>query len=63
MESKKSQFQGVFHPKKPVFGSLDARRVNDGIYTGPRGAYQRYSASPAAATVLTNPFGGEQNVS
>ena len=48
---------GVFHPKKPVFGSHDVRRNNDRIFTGPRGAVQRYGASPAAAQVVTNPFG------
>ena len=48
---------GVFHPKKPVFGSHDVRRNNDRIFTGPRGAVQRYGASPAASQVVTNPFG------
>jgi hypothetical protein len=48
---------GVFHPKKPVFGSHDVRRNNDRIFTGPRGAVQRYGASPAASQVVTNPYG------
>jgi hypothetical protein len=48
---------GVFHPKKPVFESYDVRRVNDRMFTGPRNAVQRYGASPAAAQVVTNPFG------
>jgi hypothetical protein len=38
-----------------IFG---VQRVNDGIYTGRAGAYQRYSASPQAAQVVTNPYGG-----
>ena len=61
MAGRVHEFQlGVFHPKTPVF---DSRRVNDRVFTGPLNAVMRYGASPAASEVITNPYGGEQNVS
>ena len=51
--------KGVFTENLAVVSNsaLDVRRVNDRIFTGPRGAVQRYSASPQAAQVVTNPYG------
>lgn len=43
---------GVNTQKKPIFG---ANKINDGIYTGPKGAYGRYTTSPAAADVAIKP--------
>lgn len=50
---------GVFTQKKAVLSedNQDVRRVNDRIFTGPRGSVQRYGASPQAAQVVTNPYG------
>lgn len=45
--------QGVFTSKTPIFGS---RRINDRIFTGPRGSVMRYGASPAASDVLSKPY-------
>ena len=36
----------------PIASGL--RKVNDGIFTGPRGAYQRYNVSSAASDVVRN---------
>lgn len=44
--------QGVLPPKSPIFG----RRVNDRIFTGPRGSVMRYGASTAALDVLRTPY-------
>ena len=46
---------GVNTQKKPVFNS---QRVNDRIFTGPRGAVQRYSVSSAASDVARTPYKG-----
>jgi hypothetical protein len=57
MAGRVHEFQlGVFPPKKPVFGSYDVRRVNDRIFTGPRGSVMRYGASPAATDVIKKPY-------
>jgi hypothetical protein len=44
--------KGVSTQKKPIFG---ANKINDGIYTGPKGAYGRYTTSPAASDVAKTP--------
>ena len=41
MEPSK-QFKGVFTQKRPG----ESRRINDRIFSGPRGAVQRYDAGP-----------------
>ena len=45
---------GVDTPQKAIFGtaSLDVRKINDGIYTGRRGSYQRYDVGPSATDIL-----------
>lgn len=55
----KDTAKGVFTDNLAVVSSntLDARRINDRVFTGPRAAVQRYSASPQAAQVVTNPYG------
>lgn len=54
MAGRVHEFQmGVFPPKTPIFGS---RRINDRIFTGPRGAVMRYGASPAATDVVKKPY-------
>ena len=45
---------GVLPPKIAHF----ERRINDGIFTGPRGAYQRYNVSSAASDVARTPYKG-----
>jgi hypothetical protein len=56
MAGRVHEFQlGVFTPKNAVF---DGRRVNDRIFTGPRGAVQRYSVSSNASDVLRTPYKG-----
>lgn len=47
------QFKGVFTQKRPG----ESRRINDRVFSGPRAAVQRYSASPQASEVVTNPYG------
>lgn len=44
---------GVNTQKNAISG---AERVNDGIYTGPKGAYGRYTTSVAASDVAKNPL-------
>jgi hypothetical protein len=53
------QVLGVFTQNNAVLGLnvMDARRINDRIYTGPRAAVQRYGASPNAADVVQTPYG------
>jgi hypothetical protein len=53
------QVLGVFTQNNAVLGLnvMDARRINDGIFTGPKGAYQRYSTSKAASDVAQTPYG------
>jgi hypothetical protein len=53
------QVLGVFTQNNAVLGLnvMDARRINDRIYTGPRAAVQRYGASPNAADVVRTPYG------
>jgi hypothetical protein len=54
MAGRVHEFQlGVFPPKTPIFGS---RRINDRIFTGPRGSVMRYGASPAASDVVKKPY-------
>jgi hypothetical protein len=54
MAGRVHEFQmGVFPPKMPIFGS---RRINDRIFTGPRGSVMRYGASPAASDVVKKPY-------
>jgi hypothetical protein len=43
---------GVNTQKNGISG---AEKVNDGIYTGPKGAYQRYTTSVAASDVARTP--------
>ena len=53
------QVLGVFTQNNAVLGLdvMGARRINDRIYTGPRGAVQRYGASMAASDVVKRPYG------
>jgi hypothetical protein len=53
------QVLGVFTQNNAVLGLdvMGAIRLNDGIYTGPKGAYQRYTMSKAAADVAQTPYG------
>jgi hypothetical protein len=50
---------GVFTKNNAVLGLdvMGAIRLNDGIYSGPKGAYQRYTTSKAAADVAQTPYG------
>ena len=57
---KSERALGEYAPKRGVragktrsaaFGYTDTRFDSPGIYAGPRGQYQRYSASPAASDV------------
>lgn len=58
MDSRSGSFQaGVNTPKKPIL-EADVRRVNDRIFTGPRGAVQRYNVSSAASDVAKTPYKG-----
>lgn len=54
-----SAARGVFTQNRAIsrLDNTDVRRVNDRVFTGPRAAVQRYSASPQAAQVVTNPYG------
>lgn len=58
MIAARPQLSGVFTQKRPVF-KADVRRVNDGIYTGRTGTYQRYNVSIAASDVARIPNGGK----
>jgi hypothetical protein len=53
------QVLGVFTQNNAVLGLdvMGAIRLNDGIYSGPKGAYQRYTTSKAAADVAQTPYG------
>jgi hypothetical protein len=53
------QVLGVFTQNNAVLGLnvMDARRINDRVFTGPRAAVQRYGASPNAADVVRTPYG------
>lgn len=57
-----NQVLGVFTQNNAVLGLdvMGARRINDRIYTGPRGAVQRYNASPNASNVAKTPYGSSQ---
>ena len=52
------QVLGVFTQNNAVLGLdvMGARRINDRIYSGPRGAVQRYTTSMAAADVAKKPY-------
>jgi hypothetical protein len=50
-------FSGVNTQKKPIL-EADVRRVNDRIFTGPRGSVQRYNVSSAASDVAKTPYKG-----
>ena len=56
------QVLGVFTQNNAVLGLdvMGARRINDGIFTGPRGAYQRYTTSVGATNVAQVPYGSAQ---
>jgi hypothetical protein len=56
------QVLGVFTQNNAVLGLnvMDARRINDGIFSGPKGAYQRYSVSGNATNVAQTPYGSAQ---
>jgi len=57
MDSRSGSFQaGVNTLFSPVASGV--RKVNDGIFTGPRGAFQRYNVSSAASDVVKRPNGG-----
>ena len=53
------QVLGVFTQNNAVLGLdvMGARRINDRIYSGPRGAVQRYTTSMAASDVAKKPYG------
>ena len=53
------QVLGVFTQNNAVLGLdvMGARRLNDRIYTGPRGAVQQYTTSMAASDVAKKPYG------
>jgi len=56
------QVLGVFTQNNAVLGLdvMGARRINDRIFTGPRGAVQRYTTSVAATNVAQTPYGSAQ---
>jgi len=56
------QVLGVFTQNNAVLGLnvMDVRRINDRVFTGPRAAVQRYSASVNAANVAQIPYGSAQ---
>ena len=53
---------GVFTQNNAVLGLdvMGQRRINDGIFTGPKGAYGRYNVSGAATNVAQIPYGSAQ---
>lgn len=53
------QVLGVFTQNNAVLGLdvMGAVRLNDGLFTGPKGAYQRYSVSSNATDVAQTPYG------
>jgi hypothetical protein len=57
-----NQVLGVFTQNNAVLG-LDVQgaiRINDGIFTGPKGAYQGYTSSVNASNVTQIPYGSAQ---
>ena len=56
------QVLGVFTQNNAVLGMnvLGARRMNDGLFTGPKGAYQDYTSSVNATDVAQIPYGSAQ---
>lgn len=54
-----NQVLGVFTQNNAVLGLnvMGARRINDGIFSGPKGAYQRYTVSDNATNVAQIPYG------
>jgi len=56
------QVLGVFTQNNAVLGLnvMGAIRLNDGIFTGPKGAYQRYTVSGQATDVAQTPYGSSQ---
>lgn len=56
------QVLGVFTQNNAVLGLdvMGARRINDGIFTGPKGAYQGYTSSVNATNVVQTPYGSAQ---
>jgi hypothetical protein len=56
------QVLGVFTQNNAVLGLdvMGARRINDRIFTGPRGAVGRYTTSVAATNVAQTPYGSAQ---
>lgn len=56
------QVLGVFTQNNAVLGLdvMGARRINDGMFTGPRGAVQRYTTSVNATNVAQTPYGSAQ---
>lgn len=48
---------GVNTQKTPIL-EADVRRINDRIFSGPRGAVQRYNVSSAASDVVKSLNGG-----
>lgn len=57
-----SDVLGVFTKNNAVLGLdvMGQRRVNDGIFTGPKGAYGRYNVSNNAINVAQIPYGSAQ---
>ena len=57
MQANLSQFLGVNTQKKPVLNA-GVRKVNDGMFTGRVGTFQRYNVSSAASDVLRRVYKG-----
>jgi len=53
---------GVFTNNNAVLGLdvMEQRKINDGIFTGPKGAYGRYDVSDGATNVAQVPYGSAQ---
>jgi hypothetical protein len=53
---------GVFTNDNAVLGLdvMGARRINDRMFTGPRGAVGRYNVSVNATNVAQTPYGSSQ---
>jgi len=53
---------GVFTQNNAVLGLdvMEQRRINDGIFSGPKGAYGRYDVSSNATNVAQAPQGSLQ---
>ena len=59
------QVLGVFTQNNAVLGLgvqdvMGANRLNDGIFSGPKGAYQDYTSSVNASNVAQIPYGSAQ---